>query len=161
MSDSVVPTPSEQPKCGYELCDGPHKYMTTPPGRFTQYADCPGPVIATPEKCEHTLKEHFLALLDPRIGPFTGDKICQPVTVSTGAQTPASEATVTCDMRGRYCFTHGVHHSVGASDPTPELRDAIKAMEHVRNYAEDGTYFIALSRAQIDAVLAALKGEPK
>ena len=38
---------NEKPKCGYELCDGPHKYMTTPPGRFTQYADCPGPVIAT------------------------------------------------------------------------------------------------------------------
>ena len=45
-------------------------------------------------------------------------------------------------------------------DPTPELRDAIKAMEHVRNYAEAESYFPGLSRAQIDAVLAAL-GEPK
>jgi len=36
----------EKPTCGYELCFGPHKYMTIP-GRLTQYADCPGPVIAT------------------------------------------------------------------------------------------------------------------
>ena len=49
---------------------------------------------------------------------------------------------------------------IPASNPSPELRDAIKTMKHVRNYAEDGTYFIALSRAQIDAVLDAL-GEPK
>ena len=49
---------------------------------------------------------------------------------------------------------------VTTSNPSPELRDAIKTMQHVRNYAEAGTYFPAFSRAEIDAVLSAL-GEKK
>ena len=77
---------------------------------------------------------------------------------------PASEAACKCDCnscRVRNRLTdRRKQRERASSDPTPDLRDAIKAMEHVRNYAEAGTYFPAFSRAQIDAVLSTL-GEPK
>ena len=84
MSESVVPTPSEKPKCGYELCDGPHKYMTTPPGRFTQYADCPGPVIATAKAfCSCFIMED-----EP---PAKDCPVHNGPVIATEPETPASE----------------------------------------------------------------------
>jgi len=170
-----TPTPSEKPICKHGKLSG-HYWITD--ADITSFGSwCPGPAIATPEKCEHTLKEHFLALLDPRIGPFTGDKICQPVTVSTEPETTASEATCKCGKRivwlpaSELCAAGWYHGANGpripcqtvaepVSDPTPDLRERIARVLYAQD-SDAGPFFYAQEYADgVDAVLAAL-GEKK
>jgi len=127
----------ENPTCAHRQIEAHNFFAQMRIGNSIHYTTetmwCPGPVIATPEKCEHTLKEHFLALLDPRIGPFTGDKICQPVTVSMEPETPASEAT-------------------------PELRERIEALRPSKD-----RFLSAYEEGRRDAIYDVLDvlGEPK
>ena len=108
MSESVVPTPSEQPKCGHGETKG-HWVITS----WTQYM-CWGPVIATPKKCKIEKESGFcdphesyecsvIAGEDYHDGPFLCPicgrhlpcRHCNDVTVSTEPETPVPEATVT------------------------------------------------------------------
>ena len=192
MSDSVVPTPSEKPKCGYELCDGPHKYMTIP-GRLTQYADCPGPVIATepetPTVRWHKAMDHLCRQIrEFRPGNMMSLNLIikanvreferlTPEDVSTEPETPEATCEVHLEKDGRLRISAWVRPDQmyatlsalqsPASDPTPELRERILAALYVADYgdllnwAADSVAGRKNMVRRLDAVLAALKAEPK
>ena len=188
MSDSVVPTPSEKPKCKHGFDRWHDLGVTIGGGEFT-VVDCPGPVIATAEKSP------FAAIGESMRGikhDFDSPRIHgRREGVSTEAQTPDLASAKTAaeylaeyrsDPENEREFQAALKRDSAQAtvpegeaffarrkcDPSPEIRERANELSRtlrlIKRLAIEHDTEIVLGHEYVDdllLILDALKGEPK